>query len=85
MTVSAKEIDVSRVRENDICIFVSIQYSILLFVLMIGQLALVVYMWLQKDKYLVIMGDVVEKAWERRTRRADYMDAIQISVSVLPG
>lgn len=49
---------------------------------MIGQLALVVYMWLQKDKYLVIMGDVVEKAWERRTRRADYMDAIQISVGL---
>lgn len=48
---------------------------------MIGQLALVIYMWLEKDKYLVLMGDVVEKAWERRTRRADYMDAIQISVS----
>ncbi|KAH8267078.1 hypothetical protein KR018_001716 [Drosophila ironensis] len=59
----------------------SMTYSILLFVLMIGQLALVIYMWVQKDKYLVIMGNVVERAWERRTRRADYMDAIQISVS----
>lgn len=52
---------------------------------MIGQLALVIYMWVQKDKYLQIMGDVVEKAWDRRTRRADYMDAIQISVSARPG
>lgn len=48
---------------------------------MVGQLVLVVYMWVQKDKYLDLMSEVVEKAWERRTRRADYMDAIQISVS----
>jgi len=48
---------------------------------MIGQLALVIYMWVQKDKYLQIMGDVVEKAWDHRTRRSDYMDALQISVS----
>lgn len=48
---------------------------------MVGQLVLVIYMWVQKDKYLDLMSDVVEKAWERRTRRADYMDAIQISVS----
>lgn len=47
---------------------------------MIGQLVLVTYMWLQKDKYLIIMGDVVEKAWQKRTTSADYMDAIQISV-----
>jgi len=58
----------------------SMTYSILLFVLMIGQLALVAYMWLQKDRYLMMMGDVVEKAWARRTRKADYMDAIQISM-----
>ncbi|XP_053967320.1 23 kDa integral membrane protein-like [Anastrepha ludens] len=58
----------------------SMTYSVLLFVLMIGQLALVIYMWVQKDKYLVMMGDVVEKAWARRTRKADYMDAIQISM-----
>ncbi|XP_068147118.1 23 kDa integral membrane protein [Drosophila tropicalis] len=58
----------------------SMTYSILLFVLMIGQLVLVVYIWVQKDRYLQIMGDVVEKAWDRRTRRADYMDAIQISM-----
>lgn len=49
---------------------------------MIGQLVLVTYMWLQKEKYLVIMGDVVEKAWQKRTTSADYMDAIQISVSL---
>jgi len=49
---------------------------------MIGQLALVIYMWVQKDKYLEIMGDVVEKAWNHRTSRSDYMDAIQISVSI---
>lgn len=48
---------------------------------MIGQLVLVTYMWLNKDKYLIIMGDVVEKAWQNRTRKGDYMDAIQISVS----
>lgn len=58
----------------------SMTYSIMLFVLMIGQLILVTYMWLQKDKYLVIMGDVVEKAWQKRTTSADYMDAIQISM-----
>ncbi|XP_067632593.1 23 kDa integral membrane protein-like [Eurosta solidaginis] len=58
----------------------SITYSVLLFVLCVGQLALVIYMWVQKDRYLVIMGDVVEKAWARRTRKADYMDAIQISM-----
>ncbi|XP_017474774.1 PREDICTED: 23 kDa integral membrane protein [Rhagoletis zephyria] len=58
----------------------SMTYSVLLFVLMIGQLALVIYMWVQKDRYLVMMGDVVEKAWARRTRKADYMDAIQISM-----
>ncbi|XP_034478383.1 23 kDa integral membrane protein [Drosophila innubila] len=58
----------------------SMTYSILLFVLMIGQLAFVIYIWLQKDRYLVMMGDVVEKAWERRTRRSDYMDAIQKSM-----
>ncbi|XP_061402422.1 23 kDa integral membrane protein-like isoform X2 [Musca vetustissima] len=58
----------------------SMTYSILLFVLMIGQLVLVTYMWLQKDKYLVIMGDVVEKAWQNRTRKSDYMDALQISM-----
>ncbi|XP_016978736.1 23 kDa integral membrane protein [Drosophila rhopaloa] len=58
----------------------SMTYSILLFVLMIGQLALVIYMWVQKDKFLVHMGDAVEKAWENRTRRSDYMDAIQISM-----
>lgn len=50
---------------------------------MIGQLALVIYMWVQKDRYLVMMGDVVEKAWARKTRKSDYMDAIQISVSIL--
>jgi len=58
----------------------SMTYSVLLFVLMIGQLALVAYMWLQKDKYLQLMGDVVERAWNNRTRKADYMDAIQISM-----
>ncbi|XP_014102876.2 23 kDa integral membrane protein [Bactrocera oleae] len=58
----------------------SMTYSVLLFVLMIGQLALVIYMWVQKDRYLVMMGDVVEKAWARRTHKADYMDAIQISM-----
>ncbi|XP_030374897.1 23 kDa integral membrane protein [Scaptodrosophila lebanonensis] len=58
----------------------SMTYSVLLFVLMVGQLALVAYMWIQKDKYLMIMDDVVEKAWDRRTRKADYMDAIQISM-----
>lgn len=52
-----------------------------LFLLMIGQLVLVTYMWLYKDKYLALMGDVVEKAWEHRNHKADYMDAIQISVS----
>lgn len=30
-----------------------------------------------------MMGDVVEKAWARKTRKSDYMDAIQISVSIL--
>ncbi|KAH8370685.1 hypothetical protein KR093_004679 [Drosophila rubida] len=59
----------------------SMTYSIMLFILMIVQLVLVIFMWLHKDKYLVFMGEVVEKAWDRRTRRADYMDAIQISVS----
>lgn len=58
----------------------SMTYSVLLFVLMIGQLALVIYMWVQKDRYLVMMGDVVEKAWARKTRKSDYMDAIQISM-----
>ncbi|XP_050322871.1 23 kDa integral membrane protein [Bactrocera neohumeralis] len=58
----------------------SMTYSVLLFVLMIGQLALVIYMWVQKDRYLVMMGDVVEKAWARRTHKSDYMDAIQISM-----
>jgi len=50
---------------------------------MIGQLAFVIYIWMRKDNLKLIMGDLVEKAWERRTRRADYMDAIQISVSCL--
>ncbi|XP_037717872.1 23 kDa integral membrane protein [Drosophila subpulchrella] len=58
----------------------SMTYSILLFVLMIGQLALVIYIWVQKDQLLKIMGDVVEKAWAHRTRRSDYMDALQISM-----
>ncbi|XP_011181480.1 23 kDa integral membrane protein [Zeugodacus cucurbitae] len=58
----------------------SMTYSVLLFVLMIGQLALVIYMWVEKDRYLTMMGDVVEKAWARRTRKSDYMDAIQISM-----
>lgn len=40
-------------------------------------------MWVQKDKYLVIMGDVVEKAWQNRTRKSDYMDALQISVNFI--
>ena len=58
----------------------SMTYSILLFILMIGQLALVAYIWLQKAEYLKLMGDVVEKAWQRRTQKADYMDAFQISM-----
>lgn len=58
----------------------SMTYSILLFILMVAQLALVVYMWVNKEKYLRVMDDVVEKAWNRRTRKADYMDAIQISM-----
>lgn len=51
---------------------------------MICQLALVTCMWLYKDRYLAIVGDIVEKAWEKRTHQADYMDAIQISVSIPP-
>lgn len=58
----------------------SMVYSALLFVLMVAQLALVAYIWLQKDEYLIYMGDVVEKAWQRRTQKADYMDAFQISM-----
>lgn len=58
----------------------SMTYAILLFVLMIAQLALVGYIWIEKDKYLMHMGEVVERAWQRRTQKADYMDAIQASM-----
>lgn len=60
---------------------IHLQYSIFLFILMIAQLTLVVYMFIAKDDYLKHMEHVVDRAWDRRTQRADYMDALQIGVS----
>lgn len=59
------------------------QYSIFLFILMIAQLSLVVYMFIAKEDYLKHMEHVVDKAWDRRTQKADYMDGLQIGVSSL--
>uniref|UniRef100_T1GVF5 Uncharacterized protein n=1 Tax=Megaselia scalaris TaxID=36166 RepID=T1GVF5_MEGSC len=56
----------------------SMTYSILLFILMIAQLTLVVYMFIAKEDYLKHMEHVVDRAWDRRTQKADYMDGLQI-------
>ncbi|XP_055920657.1 23 kDa integral membrane protein-like [Eupeodes corollae] len=56
----------------------SMTYACFLFVLMVAQLALVVYVWIYKEDYVNNMGQVVDKAWSRRTQKADYMDALQI-------
>ncbi|KAL5287323.1 hypothetical protein ACFFRR_008306 [Megaselia abdita] len=56
----------------------SMTYSIFLFILMIAQLTLVVYMFIAKEDYLKHMEHVVDRAWDRRTQKADYMDGLQI-------
>lgn len=48
---------------------------------MIAQLTLVVYMFIAKEDYLKHMEHVVDRAWDRRTQKADYMDGLQIGVS----
>lgn len=38
-------------------------------------------MFIAKEDYLKHMEHVVDRAWDRRTQKADYMDGLQIGVS----
>ncbi|XP_055858693.1 23 kDa integral membrane protein-like [Episyrphus balteatus] len=56
----------------------SMTYSVALLVLLIAQLVGVVYFWVDKQNFVNSMGKIVDKAWEERTSRADFMDALQV-------
>lgn len=64
---------------EDVCM--TMCYAVFMLLLLILQLILVVLLWTNKDKITSVMGDVIDKAWERESREAGFFEAIQKSVS----
>lgn len=50
-------------------------------ILVILQIALIVYTWLYMNKILDSIATVVDKAWDIHDNQPGYMDALQMGVS----
>ncbi|XP_054738994.1 23 kDa integral membrane protein [Anastrepha obliqua] len=55
-------------------------YAVFLLVILILQLTIVVLLWANKDKFTAAMGEVIDKAWETKSRQTGVFDAIQRSL-----
>uniref|UniRef100_A0A0A1WDB6 Tetraspanin n=1 Tax=Zeugodacus cucurbitae TaxID=28588 RepID=A0A0A1WDB6_ZEUCU len=55
-------------------------YAVFLLVLLIIQLAIVVLLWANKEKFNAAMGEVIDKAWDERRREPAVFEAIQQSL-----
>ncbi|XP_037946577.1 23 kDa integral membrane protein-like [Teleopsis dalmanni] len=64
------------IRENSCC---TMTYSVFMFVLFLCQLALIIYVWCEREKFLADMKVVVSKIWEQRQTDQKVMDALQLS------
>ncbi|XP_039954598.1 23 kDa integral membrane protein [Bactrocera neohumeralis] len=55
-------------------------YAVFLLVLLIIQLTIVVLLWTNKDKFNSAMGEVIDKAWDSRSKEPAVFEAIQVSL-----
>ncbi|KAM7344565.1 tetraspanin 42Ee isoform 1-T2 [Cochliomyia hominivorax] len=62
---------------EDVCM--TMCYAVFMLILLILQLVLVVLVWTNKEKITSVMGEVIDRAWERESREAGFFEAIQKS------
>ncbi|XP_023291914.2 23 kDa integral membrane protein [Lucilia cuprina] len=62
---------------EDVCM--TMCYAVFMLILLILQLVLIVLLWTNKDKITNLMGEVIDKTWEREAREAGVFEAIQKS------
>jgi len=64
------------IRENACC---TMTYSVFMLILFLCQLALIIFVWTQHDKFLAQMNTIVAKVWAQHKTDQKVMDALQIS------
>lgn len=57
------------------------QYSVIMFGLFMCQLALIIYIWVQRAQFLDSMDQVITTIWNQHKTDQQVMDTLQISVS----
>ncbi|KAM7343630.1 tetraspanin 42Ed [Cochliomyia hominivorax] len=64
------------IREDSCC---TMTYSVIMLVLFMCQLALIVYVWMQRDKFLQSMDKMISTVWEQRHTDQKVMDTLQLT------
>lgn len=58
------------------------QYSVIMLVLFMCQLALIIYVWVQRDAFLKSMDNVIATIWNQRHTDQKVLDTLQLTVSL---
>lgn len=53
-----------------------------MFALFLCQLALIIFIWVQRDKILSSMDSAIKTVWDQRKTDRSVMDGIELSVSI---
>lgn len=65
---------------EDVCM--TMCYAVFMLILLILQLVLVVMLWINKEKIIDGMDNIIEKAWAQESRESGVFEAIQKSVGL---
>ncbi|XP_058982330.1 23 kDa integral membrane protein-like [Musca domestica] len=65
------------IRENSCC---TMTYSVIMFALFLCQLALIIFIWVQRDKILSSMDSAIKTVWDQRKTDRSVMDGIELSL-----
>lgn len=65
------------IRES-VCMMMT--YSLFLLIMLILQMVIIVFLWLNKDNYKVAMGDIIDQVWANESQHPGIFDAIQKSL-----
>lgn len=65
------------IRES-VCMMMT--YSLFLLIMLILQLVMIVFLWLNKDNYKAAMGNIIDEMWTNQSHQPGIFDAIQKSL-----
>ncbi|XP_073845828.1 23 kDa integral membrane protein-like [Musca autumnalis] len=65
------------IRENSCC---TMTYSVIMFALFLCQLALVIFIWMQRDQILQGFDKAIKTIWDQRETDRSLMDGIELSL-----